>query len=436
VPVPGAPTNVAYTDKTPRSTYLHWTAPATAPHHYNVYSASGASGSPSGGTLTKLNSSAITGTSFVAPADPNATTTYVVRSVNVGSGGTEAESARTSTDWLSVAAPPALFTRVPYADMTLGSPSNLPDLTAQKTNTGNPGATASFITAFGTQCKGAWGGSQDVTTTTGTYATTLASRLSSFRTAGGQLVLAFGGLSGFDIAQKCTTAEATRIAYKQAIDAVSAQYGQAVNHIDLDVESNAGSFSTDTPAIDRQSKAVAALQEANPLLVVTYTLQTEPTTVHDDYAGGMMTAPKAVLANAKANGVRIDGVNGMAMDYGGWYSTGTAMGQDAISVAQTIRTTLAAMYPSRTDADLWRMVGITPMIGRNDITNEVFTLADMITLATWAKAKPIGMLGMWSVSRDKPCSGQDTSVAQPDCHSIVGGPAAWAFGKELAKFTP
>jgi hypothetical protein len=93
------------------------------------------------------------------------------------------------------------------------------------------------------------------------------------------------------------------------------------------------------------------------------------------------------------------------------------------------------MYPSRTDAALWRMVGITPMIGRNDEVTEVFTLADMTTLVNWAKSKPIGMLGMWSVSRDQPCPvGEDTSIAQPDCHSIVGGPAAWAFGTELSTF--
>jgi len=332
---------------------------------------------------------------------------------------------------------PTLFSRVPYADMTLGAPSNLPDLVAQKNNTGNPGATASFITALGgSQCKGAWGGSQDVTATTGTYATTLASRLSSFRAAGGQLVLAFGGLAGYDIAQKCATWEATRDAYQQAIDAVSAQYGGPVTHIDLDVETNDGAFSTDTAAIDRQSKAIAALQAVNSSLVVTYTLQTEPKTRHDDFQGGMMTAPKAVLANAKANGVRIDGVNGMAMDYGSYYSgAGDTMGADAISVAETIRHTLGEMYPSRTDAELWRMVGITPMIGRNDIVTEVFTLADMTMLVNWAKAKPIGMLGMWSVSRDKPCThGENTSIAQAECHSIVGGPADWAFGTELSKF--
>jgi len=58
----------------------------------------------------------------------------------------------------------------------------------------------------------------------------------------------------------------------------------------------------------------------------------------------------------------------------------------------------------------------------------------MTTLVNWAKAKPIGMLGMWSVSRDQPCTTQDDTMAQPDCHSIAGGPAAWAFGKELSKF--
>jgi hypothetical protein len=35
-----------------------------------------------------------------------------------------------------------------------------------------------------------------------------------------------------------------------------------------------------------------------------------------------------------------------------------------------------APFPSRTDAQEWAMVGVTPMIGQNDLGSEVFTTAD------------------------------------------------------------
>ena len=83
-------------------------------------------------------------------------------------------------------------------------------------------------------------------------------------------------------------------------------------------------------------------------------MQTEPTREHDDFGGGMMTGLPALLAGARDAGVDIAAVNGMAMDYGTYYSDGTDMGADAISVAGTIRTTLGDLYPALTEASCTR----------------------------------------------------------------------------------
>lgn len=349
--------------------------------------------------------------------------------------GPEVTATPTATASPAPSVPSAPRPVTPYVDMTLGAPANPPDLAAAKAQTGIPATTLGFITALGDQCKGAWGG-EDVTATSTTFANALRERLQAFRAAGGEVVLAFGGLSGYDLAQKCATAAATKNAYKQAIDAVSAQFGAPITHIDLDVEHNAGAFSSDTAAITRQSQAIAALQAEDPELVVTYTIQAVPTRKHDDYAGHMMPVAKAAVKNAVDNGVDVAAVNAMAMDYGSWYSDGDEMGKDAISVAQTVRKSLGDIYPGRTDARLWRMVGITLMIGRNDIVNEVTTPADVAEVVAFARTKSFALVGMWSTSRDKPCTTEDASVAQPTCHSISGpsAPPAWTFGRELAKF--
>ena len=46
-------------------------------------------------------------------------------------------------------------------------------------------------------------------------------------------------------------------------------------------------------------------------------------------------------------------------------------------------------------------VGITPMIGENDVQGEVFTLADAKKVATFADKTPwVTFVGFWSVGRD------------------------------------
>jgi hypothetical protein len=41
------------------------------------------------------------------------------------------------------------------------------------------------------------------------------------------------------------------------------------------------------------------------------------------------------------------------------------------------------------------------MIGRNDVSGEVFTLADAKTLLAFAQQKHIGLLSFWSIHRDR-----------------------------------
>ena len=134
----------------------------------------------------------------------------------------------------------------PYVDMTLGAPSDAPDIAEARAATGAPATTLGFITAVGDTCQGGWDG-RAATDTATPYATALASRLKAYTDAGGKLVLAFGGQAGSDLAQACGSAAATKTAYAEAIDAVSAQAGVPITHIDLDVEEER-SRTTRTPS--------------------------------------------------------------------------------------------------------------------------------------------------------------------------------------------
>ena len=56
-----------------------------------------------------------------------------------------------------------------------------------------------------------------------------------------------------------------------------------------------------------------------------------------------------------------------------------------------------------TDAELWRLVGVTPMIGQNDVMSERFYIEDAEKLLDFADEVGMGFLSAWSANRDAPC---------------------------------
>ncbi|WP_220035381.1 hypothetical protein [Curtobacterium sp. MCPF17_018] len=70
-------------------------------------------------------------------------------------------------------------------------------------------------------------------------------------------------------------------------------------------------------------------------------------------------------------------------------------------------------------------IEVTPMIGVNDTTDEVFTLADADTVAAYAKSHGLAGVHTWSLDRDTPCPTAQ-STASPTCNSVAGSaPLAW-----------
>jgi hypothetical protein len=97
----------------------------------------------------------------------------------------------------------------------------------------------------------------------------------------------------------------------------------------------------------------------------------------------------------------------MAMDYGEYAaptsgSNAQTMGTYVIRSAQSTYTQLATMYSKYGQTYGWSQLGVTPMLGVNDVTSEVFKVADAQALEDFARTKGIGMLSMWSLLRDNP----------------------------------
>jgi hypothetical protein len=293
----------------------------------------------------------------------------------------------------------------PYVDTSLFPPFNLVT-TAQAT--GVKQFNLAFVVSGGSGCTPEWGG------VTAIGADPVAAQISALRAIGGDVRISFGGEDGSELAQTCTSESQLQAAYQQVISAYD------VNKIDFDIE---GAAVDDTAANALRDQALVALQKADPGLQVSFTLPVLPS--------GLPSDEDAVLTGAVQAGVDISAVNVMAMDYGDGAAPDPSgqMGTFAIDAATATDAQVASAM-GISDAAAWSKVAVTPMIGVNDTSDEIFTVANAQQLVGFAQSKHLAWLSMWSAGRDQECSGGAADFAEPTCSSIVQTPDAFtdAFG--------
>jgi hypothetical protein len=287
----------------------------------------------------------------------------------------------------------------PYVDTSLYPPFSLV-ATAQAT--GVKQFNLAFVVAGG-GCTPEWGG------VTAIGADPVAAQIGALRAIGGDVRISFGGEDGSELAQTCTSVSQLEAAYQQVISAYD------VNKIDFDIE---GAAVADTAANARRDQALAALQAQDPGLQVSFTLPVLPS--------GLPSAEDAVLTGAVQAGVNIAAVNVMAMDFGDGPAPnpGGQMGTYAIDAATATDAQVASAL-GISDAAAWPKVALTPMIGVNDTSDEIFTVANAQQLAAFAQSKHLAWLSMWSAGRDQECSGGALTYAEPTCSSVVQTPDAF-----------
>lgn len=288
----------------------------------------------------------------------------------------------------------------PYVDTSLYPAYDLVDTAAK---TGVKEFHLAFVTSGG-GCAPLWGGVTDLASDK------VAAQIGALRAKGGDVRVSFGGAAGRELALNCATSNELAAAYGKVID----QY--RLTKVDFDIE---GAALPDTAANTRRAQAVAQLQKSHPGLDVAFTLPVMPE--------GLTQPGVALLADAKKAGVRIDGVNIMAMDYGPAYAGN--MGQYAIQAATATQAQIKSVL-GLSDAAAWKAVAVTPMIGVNDVASETFTVSDATRLVEFARTKGIGLLAMWSAARDKQCPAGAVNYADPTCSSVLQQPLAFtkAFG--------
>jgi chitinase len=234
-----------------------------------------------------------------------------------------------------------------------------------------------------------------------------ADQITAIRARGGDVILSFGGAAGKEIALVSTNLDDLTAKYQAVIDRYHFTW------LDFDIEGDA--LDKHPEASRRRNAAIARLQRKNPGLRITYTLPVDP--------NGISRASQKLLADAKAQGVKVYSANLMVMDFGEHFSRGKKMSDVAIASAVKAHEQCARIDPGI-------RIGLTPDIGQNDVKSEIFTLTDARALEQWAVAQPwIGSVSFWCSNRDS----ADTSGRHGDTSSGIAQ-APWAFTKIFQDF--
>ena len=297
---------------------------------------------------------------------------------------------------IAAAQPAPTRTFAPYVDMTKIT-LTLPQLQAAS---GTNLFTLAFLVS-GKTCEPAWGGTAPISADT-----KVLGEITQLRASGGDVILAFGGYDGLELAQTCTDVPTLQAAYQAVVDKYKAKV------LDLDIEHTA---IEDPVSIDRRSQALTALAAANPGLRINYTLPATP--------AGMTDLSVNVIKSAVKFATPVAVVNLMTMDYGSPVVTG-AMGPNAVAAASGAAQQLKSV-------GLKARIGITPMIGVNDTPGETFTLDDAQVVVNYALANgnSVGLLAFWSIGRD---NGSCTAQVSAFCSGITQ--KDWEFTRIFQKF--
>jgi chitinase len=267
----------------------------------------------------------------------------------------------------------------PYVDTSV----KRPDLAQVAAATGVKYVALAFALAGPGGCDPKWGG------TLAADDPDLKASVDAFRKVGGDVIVATGGAVGNYFENACGTPAELAGAYGKLLDAMG------TNRLDVDIEQPADA--------DRIAEALSQVQHARGTSITL--------TLPIDLAG--LPAPALDLVRkVAAKGVQMT-VNGMDMNF----KTGGDWGQAMVDAAQATLDQLRLVYPDGSEASQNRTLGLTVMVGRNDV-GVITTIAGATKVLEFAKSRGVGHLGIWSLGRDNGACPRRVKAA-PDCSGVA-----------------
>lgn len=236
-------------------------------------------------------------------------------------------------------------------------------------------------------------------------------RIARLQQQGGRIAVSFGGALNSELALGCTDEGALQNAYRAVIDRYH------IDTIDLDLE---GTGLNDLGALERRATALAVIQAEyrshDKSLAIWVTLPVTPQ--------GLAQNGTDAVAQLLDKNVDLAGINVMTMDYGASRADGQSMLEATQSALTETHRQLGVLYKdvgiSLNSNSLWRKLGATPMIGQNDVADELFMLSDAVGLNHFALTQGMSRLSMWSANRDIPCGDNyiDVKVVSDSCSGV------------------
>ncbi|MFF4347137.1 carbohydrate-binding protein [Streptomyces sp. NPDC001530] len=265
----------------------------------------------------------------------------------------------------------------PYEYFGWGNPQSP---TSVMSATGVKWFTLAFILSDGS-CNPAWDGSRPLTGGDDQ------AKINSIRSAGGDVIVSFGGWSGNKLGEKCTSASALAGAYQKVINA----YGLKV--IDIDIENTEWSSATVRQRVIDALKIVKANNAGLKTIITFGTTTNGPDSTGVD------------MINRGANsGLANDIWCIMPFDFGGGTSN---MGTLTTQAMEGLKGKVKAAY-GYSDATTYAHIGLSSMNGKTDDAGELVRVSDFQTMLAYAQQHHIARLTYWSVNRDRACgSGSD-----------------------------
>ncbi|OUM58568.1 glycoside hydrolase family 18 protein, partial [Piromyces sp. E2] len=225
------------------------------------------------------------------------------------------------------------------------------------------------------------------------------SEIETIRKNGGDIIISFGGSGGRELATVIEDEDELYNAYKSVIDYYKLSW------IDLDIEGDV--LKLNENANINRNKVMLRLKNEYPNLILAYCLGAEHTT-------GISNAGIKVLKHAKKIGLQVDVVNVMAMDFSRKETPDgdTKMGQYAIDTAKVAYEQVNEIGFKNTK------IGITPMIGKNDHIQQIFTLNNAMEVLEFSQNNEwVRLLSFWALNRDNG-DGGDTDETSNKYSSI------------------
>jgi chitinase len=298
----------------------------------------------------------------------------------------------------------------PYVDVTA-----TPSVELEKGPNGTgPNVVLAFVVADpDTSCEPSWGAAYSLDEAEEQL--DLDRRVARVRQLGGTPIVSFGGQANTELAVACSDADDLYEAYRTVVDRYDARV------IDLDVE---GEALGDGDANLRRAEAVARLQQEDDGLQVWVTLPVDPQGLTED--------GESLVAEMLRAGVDLTGVNAMTMNYGESRPRGASMASASIDALESTHDQVSALFAEAgqrlTPRQVWDRIGVTPMLGQNDVAGEVFGLRDAEELHEFANRNNLGRISLWSMNRDRECSANypDVSIVSDSCSGVTQEAGAFA----------